>query len=389
MSIDAIPKPFRGPWQGDAKIILGIDIGTTQSNVAFSFLQEGGGQLVHNVSRWPGQEACQQQGKIPTIVWYDTNQRAVAFGAEAQLPTTEEQAEDNGWVLAKHFKLHLYPSDMLARHGLTPDSLPPGVSLSRIYSDFLGYLLHHTKTYFEDRIPDGKSIWEQYSPAMEVVITHPNGWGLREESFLRLAAITAGFSTPDRASSKVRFVSEAEGLVYSCIYDLRDRFQPIAIFLVCDVSDFMAKSTLYSVISALPFLKFEKVDTVCVPSSHNSVDFEVEKFLRTTLAGVDLSPSEVEEHIKTGVKELRFALHDFGGETSDIHIRVGNSYFHNSAIRTRRGRMSISGSIAKGFFDPFIKEITKSVDQQLESHNMWGTYVSHIILAGKFASNPY
>jgi hypothetical protein len=41
MSIDTIPKPFYGPWEGDTKIAVGIDIGTTQSGVAFAFLQNG------------------------------------------------------------------------------------------------------------------------------------------------------------------------------------------------------------------------------------------------------------------------------------------------------------------------------------------------------------
>ncbi|CAE6426608.1 unnamed protein product, partial [Rhizoctonia solani] len=142
MSIDAAPKPFRGPWEGDTKIVLGIDIGTTQSGVAFSFLQNGGSQVIHRVTRWPGQKI--HGPTIPTLVWYSTNNKAVSFGAEAQLCTTEEQAEDNRWILAKHFKLHLHPSDMQAKYKLKLDPLPPGVTLQQIYSDFLGYLLKHT-----------------------------------------------------------------------------------------------------------------------------------------------------------------------------------------------------------------------------------------------------
>jgi hypothetical protein len=40
-SVDATAKPFHGPWEGDNKIVLGIDIGTTQSGVAFAFLENG------------------------------------------------------------------------------------------------------------------------------------------------------------------------------------------------------------------------------------------------------------------------------------------------------------------------------------------------------------
>lgn len=40
-SVDQSPKPFQGPWEGESKIVIGIDVGSTQSGVAFAFLQQG------------------------------------------------------------------------------------------------------------------------------------------------------------------------------------------------------------------------------------------------------------------------------------------------------------------------------------------------------------
>ena len=99
---------------------------------------------------------------------------------------------------------------VLRRH---PD-LPPGVSLRQIYSDFLGYLLKHTRAFFEDRILDGKQIWERYSPTMEVVIAHPNGWGTHEQSILRRAAVIGGLVDRRDADERIRFVTEAEASVH-------------------------------------------------------------------------------------------------------------------------------------------------------------------------------
>jgi hypothetical protein len=93
------------------------------------------------------------------------------------------------------------------------------VTLSQIYSDFLGYLLKHTKIFFEDRVLDGKQIWARYSPTMEVVIAHPNGWGIREQTFLRSAAVAAGFSNTEQALGKIRFLTEAEASVHFCIHN--------------------------------------------------------------------------------------------------------------------------------------------------------------------------
>jgi hypothetical protein len=95
-------------------------------------------------------------------------------------------------------------------------ALPFNVPLSQIYSDFLGYLLQHTQSYFVDHIIDGKRIWDQYKSSMEVVLAHPNGWGIREQAFLRLAAVKAGYTNANDAASRVHFVNEAEASVHFC-----------------------------------------------------------------------------------------------------------------------------------------------------------------------------
>lgn len=112
--------------------------------------------------------------------------------------------------------------------------LPPGVPVQKIYADFLGYLLKHTKTFFEDRIIDGSALWTRYRSTMEFIIAHPNGWGIREQTFLRNAAVEAGFTSQDVASSRVRFVTEAEASVHFCIYhtNLGSRLQVSEALLV-------------------------------------------------------------------------------------------------------------------------------------------------------------
>ncbi|KAG8717654.1 hypothetical protein FRC11_003719, partial [Ceratobasidium sp. 423] len=334
------------------------------------------------------QEAHNQQSKIPTLVWYDTNKKAVSFGAEALLHTTEEQAEDNAWILAKYFKLHLHPNDMQAKHELKLDPLPPGVSLRQIYSDFLGYLLKHTRAFFEERIIDGRQIWGRYSPTMEVVIAHPNGWGIREQAFLRAAAVAAGFSTTDQASSKVRFVTEAEASVHFCIHhtNLGSVLKPGTKFGVCDAGGSTVDTTLYSVISARPILKLkEERASACVQAGAIFVDFEIEKFFRRTLANVGLPPEDVTDYTKAGVKDFEgFAKRAFKDESAEQSVAVAHTRFNNASIRARRGRMTISGSTIKGFFDVCVKEIIGSVDQQINGLN-----VPYILLVGGFGDSSY
>ncbi|KAH7336865.1 hypothetical protein B0J17DRAFT_574188 [Rhizoctonia solani] len=388
MSIDAVSKPFRGPWEGDTKIVLGIDIGITQSGVAFAFLKNGASQVMQRVTKWPGQEIHSSQPTIPTLVWYDSNKQAVSCGAEAQLYTTEEQAEDNRWVLAKYFKLHLHPSDMQTKHELKLDPLPPGITLQQVYSDFMEYLLKHTRTFFEDRIIDGKSIWEQYSPTMEVVIAHPSGWGVREQSFLRLAAVAAGFSTSGQASNKIRFVTEAEAFVHFYIdrTNLGSILRAGTSFAMCDAGDSTVDTTLYSVISERPVLKFEEKRTsACIQAGAIFVDAAVERFLLKTLEGTELDPDEIADCVNRGMKNFEiFVKWTFRDETTEQTIALAQSRFNHPLIGVRRGRMTLSGSKIKEFFDGCVKHIIASVDEQLD-----GFDGRHILLIGEFGNSPY
>jgi len=386
-SVNAIPKPLRGAWEGDSKIVIGIDIGTTQSGVAFAFLQKGVEQVIHRVTRWPGQEAQNQQSKIPTLVWYDLDKKAVSFGAEALSHQAKELAEDNNWQLAKHFKLHLHPDDMKVKHDLKLDSLPRGVSLQQIYSDFLGYLLEHTRIFFEGRVVDGSLIWGNYRSKMEFVIAHPNGWGIREQTFLRAAAIEAGF-VPDSSPHKIRFVTEAEASVHFCIHhtNLGARLQAGMKFAVCDAGGSTVDTTIYSVIAGRPMLKMEEDRaSACVQAGAIFVDAAAEKYIQTALRNASLSREDIQDYTARGVKDFeKVAKRNFRSEAEDIVVEIAGPRFSNSSIKARRGRMTIPGSIVKSLFDVCLDEITASVDQQIHEISP-----SYILLVGGFGDSPY
>jgi hypothetical protein len=91
--IEEVSNMFHGPWQGDTKIVIGVDIGGTQSSVAFAFLStglcydsssllgglspihSGGAPIIQRITQWPGQQTPHQHSKIPMLVWYDKNNK--------------------------------------------------------------------------------------------------------------------------------------------------------------------------------------------------------------------------------------------------------------------------------------------------------------------------
>lgn len=187
---------------------------------------------MQRVVHWPGQEAQKGDAKIPTVIWsvalsmmsfsnltqsfnrYDQAHNPRAFGAEALSTKTKQQADDDGWELAEHFKLHLHPATMRAEHEIIVQPLPRGVELDRIYSDFFRYLYRHTQDFFQRREVNGEDLWARLESTIEIIIAHPNGWSAYEQGFLRKAAIMGGLVPEGDAAERVHVVSEGEASVH-------------------------------------------------------------------------------------------------------------------------------------------------------------------------------
>ncbi|CAE6410887.1 unnamed protein product [Rhizoctonia solani] len=374
-------RSFDDPWDESSRIVIGIDIGTTQTGVAFAFLQKGVKPFIHRVTQWPGQ-VQNLHGKIPTILWYDSTKKAVSFGAEALTPQAEIAAEDEGWEIAKYFKLHLHPPHLADQHKLKIEPLPFSVPLSQIYSDFLGYVLKHTQTYFEGHVTTGKQVWQQYKPTMEVVLAHPNGWGIREQAFLRSAAVKAGFTSINDAATRVHFVHEAEASVHFCTLYSEMETQLKA---VCDAGGSTVDTTVYSVKSSKPIRLEETRASDCVQAGAIFIDKSAGEYLRKVFQRAGLPQKDIEDYATHGVKD--FEIHSkrtFKDVTLDQSVEIAWITYNNTAIRARRGQMKLQGSEVKAFFDICVDQILDSVSSQIE-----GLSVSHILLVGGFGESPF
>jgi hypothetical protein len=109
---------------------------------------------------------------------------------------------------------------MKARNPLTLDPLPKGVTLDKIYASFFRYVYGHTQNFFKERELDGTAIWQDLSQRkkIEFVIAHPNGWTLKEQAFLRNAAVSGGLTTESDAPRTIHMLTEAEASVHFVVF---------------------------------------------------------------------------------------------------------------------------------------------------------------------------
>lgn len=376
-------------WVGKEKIVVAIDCGTTQSGVAYSYLFPGGNQTVQRVVHWPGQEAQKGEAKIPTLVWYDKSKKPRAFGAEALSTRIKNQAEDEEWELAEHFKLHLHPSTMRAEQEIIVQPLPRGVALDQIYADFFGYLYKHTRTFFQNREVNGQEIWERLETSIEIVIAHPNGWGAHEQAFLRKVAVLGGLVPGSTAQERVHVVSEGEASVHYVMLhgDIERRLEVGVDFVVCDAGGSTVDTTLYTVAQTSPVLELkEKKASACVQAGAIFVNQTAIEYFDTLFQSAGFDKEDLAAYTQEAVdsfeSEGKRAFE--GPDQDDVSIKVGGHRFTDKSINVRRGILSIESSQVEKFFSPWTEQIIRSVEDQMKGHN-----AQYILLVGGFGDSPY
>jgi len=87
-----------------------------------------------------------------------------------------------------------------------------------VYADFLRYLLECTAQFIQESHLEGKKIWAANKDSVYFVLSHPNGWGGREQTLMRGASVLAGLipNTPS-GHARVSFVTEGEASLHFAI----------------------------------------------------------------------------------------------------------------------------------------------------------------------------
>ena len=95
--------------------------------------------------------------------------------------------------------------------------LPKGKTIIDVFADFMRFLFHSTRKLFKDSEPNGELRWNSISESIELVLTHPNGWGGPQQAHLRNAAVKAGIVSDTPAGrSCVHLIAEGEASFRFC-----------------------------------------------------------------------------------------------------------------------------------------------------------------------------
>ncbi|KJA20620.1 hypothetical protein HYPSUDRAFT_141909 [Hypholoma sublateritium FD-334 SS-4] len=384
--------PIRAPFDGPRrKLVLAFDIGTTFSGISYSVLDPGRVPEIKGITKFPAQDHISGASKIPTIIYYDRNGDVRAVGAEAMRDGIQDQAEDEQWVKAEWFKLHL-------RSRLGPGAgreitakippLPLNKTVIEILADFMVYLLSCASKYITETHANGVDLWTSVKDQIDFVLSHPNGWEGTQQSQMRSAAILARL-IPDTSAGNARlsFVTEGEASLHFAIQNglpsgALNRGEGIVIVDAgggtIDISSYSKNMT-----STAAKVSFEEIATSqCHFQGSVFVNENARSFLQSYLA--DSPYVDDIDHItrcfdKTTKPRFRDAK-------EPQYIKFGSIRDNDASVNIRSGQLKLQGADVALFFQPPISCIAKAVqDQRQTAHKN----IHHVILVGGFAASDY
>ncbi|KAF7290577.1 hypothetical protein MIND_01297800 [Mycena indigotica] len=378
----------RPPYKGtEMKLVLAIDIGTTFSAASWCLLEPKKEPKMGGVQQWPKQSI--PDSKVPTLIFYDKNGIAQAFGAAVEDEGVMKEAVLAGWLRVEWFKLHLRPASLKfidPFHTLPP--LPANVSIKQLYTDFLRFVGDQVKVNFLASYSKSESFWNKLLESMDVVLSIPNGWEGPQQEQMRRAAIGAGL-VDAHGADRVKFVSEAEASVLYAIETGRitDWLTPSAHIVICDCGGGTVDITRYCVKSNYPCLQLEESALPrCYMAGSLVVTDYAREYLSVLSRGTDWEEkTEAFEMVVSNFDKL--AKVKFSQENENSYVRLGG--FETCAEKDiERGQLKLSGDKMALFFQPCIEHIQNGIKSACFDSD--GKLVTaQVILVGGFAGSPY
>ncbi|KAF9783743.1 hypothetical protein BJ322DRAFT_876964 [Thelephora terrestris] len=372
----------RTPYNGTSrKLVLAFDIGTTYSGAAYAFLDPGEVPQIHSVTKYLGNPKA-GSAKVPSILYYDRNGnfRGVEDGTGLQ--------DDESLLQMRWWKLLLGPTEPPAvlKDEMSTD-LPVGRTIVDIFSDFMRYLFDSTKALFVFSDQNGEHRWNSMSQNIELVLTHPNGWGGPQQSQLRAAAVKAKI-VPDTSEghARVHFVTEGEASFNFCATHTQsgENLKHGDKVLVVDAGGGTIDISSYVVTNDAPLQVEELFQPKCLLHGGEFVTARardmVSGILRQSKFNTIEDISAFAQKFDDGLKRV------FTNETGVQYIKFGSPRDDDPRYGIKAGKLALTGQQVSKFFEPSVRATVDSIKEDFAEILPMN---SSAFLVGGFASSPW
>ncbi|KAF9783214.1 hypothetical protein BJ322DRAFT_1110093 [Thelephora terrestris] len=358
------------PYNGlERKLVLAFDIGTSDSSVSFASLDPGKVPQIKSVTRYFDNPGIGSAWTSSTL-YYDRkgNFRGVENGTGLQ---------DDESLIQMRWKLMLElggpapaPRDCMSR------DLPMGKTIVDLFSDFMRYLFDSTKSFFVAIESNGEFLWNSATDNIELVLTHPSGWGGPQRDQLRTAAVRANIipDTPE-GHARIHFLTEGEAKFSFCATQTQvgETLKFDDRVIVIDAGNQTIDINFYRVTNNTP-LRIEELlqpkwGRLSYSESKGYGNWQKSRF--NTSEDIAAFAQKFDEGLK----------YIFSDDNQTNYVRFGSPRDNDPRIGVKGGRKAVSG-----FFEPSIQSTVDCIGENFTENLPMNSFA---FLIGEFASSPW
>ncbi|KXN86015.1 Heat shock 70 kDa protein 12B [Leucoagaricus sp. SymC.cos] len=370
---------FSGP---ERKLLLAFDVGTAYSGISYSILDPGKVPEIQGVHKFPGQGTADGNAKIPSILYYGKDGGVRAAGAETERDGMDIIAEEENWVKAEWFKLHLRPStEVFAADAVHIPHLPLDKTPVDVFSDYLKYLNDYAKQYIQETHPGiDTCIWNVSE--IHYIISYPNGWQEPQQAMIEQASEKAGLVTPN-CRNVVTLLAEGEASLHTCI-DKGLISEPILVSEGVTIVNVGEGTVDLSAYATKPDGKsFQEIaEAQCHFKGSIFVTKAASEYLDIFLKG-----SRYHQDIAEMTRYFdRTTKCSFSEPSNPCFIRFGSVRDKDPKLKITAGKLRLEGTVVASFFEPSIKCIVDAVLAQCRDASK---KISNVFLVGSFSTNSF
>ncbi|KAI5461571.1 hypothetical protein BGZ63DRAFT_444178 [Mariannaea sp. PMI_226] len=363
--------------------------GTTNSGVAYAFVS--GGDIVHQgvITEWPG-AGNTTRSKVPTTLYYDSNQKVVGWGTDFEHVLTPFGVPKAGIQKVEWFKLQLmahgnshYGSDL----ELSP--LPPGKSDIDVIADCLSMFHEVIRDALQKDL--GRGVFSREESKIKYSITVPGIWTDAAKAALRQAVFQAGF-LKDVQDPRLTIVPEPEAAVIERFnMGLFDRCKWHDVVLVINLGGGIVDLCVYGFGGQGSFTIQENALGSGDSCGASALNRSFSNYLQTKIRKMNLPDGSV-----TASKVYTKCMIEFDSRIKVDFARTGKNWVVDVGLEKdypdagiEGGYMTFSDEEISQCFDPVLFRILELVRSQILNIQSRNYTLAKILVVGEFGNSEY
>lgn len=244
--------------------------------------------------------------------------------------------------------------------------LPVGVSIDKVYSDMLRWLIQHAMNFFKTHTVDGEQIWARIGGHSTIILAIPNGWEMPQQHLLRKAVVMSNALPGNSEEDRVDFVTEGEASVHYALKHSRNPswLKSGMMFALTDAGGSTVDSTMYICKQVTPNILLEEVcASECVQAGSVFVDRAMHNLLERKLRTSRFNDPEDIAVMVSRFEET--TKRQFGDNSTEYFLRFGTSRDNDPNVDIARGRLKLRKAEVEETFSGVIATIIQSCSRLL------------------------